>query len=65
MRTFVRTDTNTRTCCSHHQGPEIFSKYVGESEREVRKIFAKAKAAAPCIVFFDEIDGIAGERGTG
>ena len=45
------------------QGPELFSKWVGESERAVREVFRKARAAAPAIVFFDEIDALAGERG--
>ena len=45
------------------KGPEIFSKYVGDSEKAVRDIFLKAKANSPCIVFFDEIDSIGGRRG--
>lgn len=40
------------------KGPEIFSKYVGESEKAVHKVFSRARAAAPCVVFFDEIDAI-------
>eukprot|EP00918_Siedleckia_nematoides_P075031 GHVU01164064.1.p1 GENE.GHVU01164064.1~~GHVU01164064.1.p1 ORF type:complete len:865 (-),score=82.47 GHVU01164064.1:47-2434(-) len=47
------------------KGPELFSKWVGESERAVREVFRKARAAAPSIVFFDEIDAIAGERSSG
>jgi AAA family ATPase len=47
------------------KGPELFSKYVGESERAVREVFRKARAASPSIVFFDEIDAIGGERGQG
>ena len=47
------------------KGPELFNKYVGESERELREIFRKAKQAAPAILFFDEIDAIAVERGGG
>jgi AAA family ATPase len=47
------------------KGPELFSKYVGESERAVREVFRKARAAAPAIIFFDEIDAIGGERGQG
>lgn len=46
------------------KGPELLSKYVGESEKGVRDVFRKARQAAPCIVFFDEIDGIAPRRGT-
>jgi len=45
------------------KGPEILSKWVGESEKAVREIFKKAKQAAPCIIFFDEIDSIASVRG--
>uniref|UniRef100_A0AAY4CUV5 AAA+ ATPase domain-containing protein n=1 Tax=Denticeps clupeoides TaxID=299321 RepID=A0AAY4CUV5_9TELE len=45
------------------KGPELLSKYVGESERAVREVFRKARAVAPSIVFFDEIDALAGERG--
>jgi transitional endoplasmic reticulum ATPase len=40
------------------RGPELLSKFVGESERGVREIFRKARQAAPCIVFFDEIDAL-------
>ncbi|XP_069781327.1 ATPase family gene 2 protein homolog A isoform X4 [Narcine bancroftii] len=45
------------------KGPELMSKYVGESERGVREIFRKARAVAPSILFFDEIDALAVERG--
>ncbi|XP_020576783.1 calmodulin-interacting protein 111 [Phalaenopsis equestris] len=45
------------------KGPELFSKWVGESEKAVRSIFAKARANAPAIIFFDEIDGLAVTRG--
>jgi transitional endoplasmic reticulum ATPase len=44
-------------------GPELLSKFVGESEKGVRKVFAKARQAAPSIIFFDEIDAIAPRRG--
>ncbi|MEM2601376.1 MAG: CDC48 family AAA ATPase [Candidatus Bathyarchaeia archaeon] len=47
------------------KGPELLSKWVGESERAVREIFRKAKQAAPCIIFMDEIDSIAPVRGGG
>jgi transitional endoplasmic reticulum ATPase len=46
------------------RGPEILSKWVGESERAIREIFRKARQYAPTIVFFDEIDAIAVMRGT-
>ena len=47
------------------KGPELFSMWVGESERAVRELFRKARAVAPSIVFFDEIDAIGGERSGG
>ncbi len=47
------------------KGPEVLSKWVGESEKAVREIFRKAKQVAPCIVFLDEIDSIAPRRGAG
>ncbi|MGC9132323.1 MAG: AAA family ATPase, partial [Candidatus Micrarchaeia archaeon] len=47
------------------KGPELLSKYVGESEKALREVFRKAKLAAPCIIFIDEIDGIASIRGRG
>jgi transitional endoplasmic reticulum ATPase len=46
------------------KGPEIYSRWMGESEKAMREIFKKAKQASPCIVFFDEIDAIAPIRGT-
>ena len=45
------------------KGPEVLSKYVGESEKTVREMFRKARLAAPCIVFIDEIDAISRSRG--
>ena len=45
------------------KGPELLSKWVGESEKGVREVFRKARQAAPCIIFFDEIDAIAPVRG--
>lgn len=47
------------------KGPALLSKYVGESERAVREVFHKAKQAAPCIVFFDEIDALLPRRSEG
>ena len=47
------------------KGPELLNRWVGESERGVREIFRKARQAAPCIIFFDEIDAIAPPRGGG
>ena len=45
------------------KGPELLSKWVGESERGVREVFRKARQAAPCIVFFDEVDSVVPPRG--
>ncbi|CAH0406774.1 unnamed protein product [Chilo suppressalis] len=47
------------------KGPELFSKWVGESERAVRDLFMKARQVAPSIIFFDEMDAIGGERSAG
>uniref|UniRef100_A0A336LTP5 CSON001040 protein n=1 Tax=Culicoides sonorensis TaxID=179676 RepID=A0A336LTP5_CULSO len=47
------------------KGSELFSMWVGESEKAVRKLFQKAREVAPAIIFFDEIDAIGGERGGG
>jgi transitional endoplasmic reticulum ATPase len=47
------------------KGPEIFSKWVGESERAIRELFRKARQAAPSIIYFDEMDSIAANRGGG
>jgi transitional endoplasmic reticulum ATPase len=47
------------------RGPELLSKWVGESERGIREIFRRARQASPCVVFFDEIDSIAPIRGAG
>ncbi|MFW9898497.1 MAG: CDC48 family AAA ATPase [Candidatus Thorarchaeota archaeon] len=55
--------TETKSNFITVKGPEIFSKWVGESERSVREIFRKARQAAPSIVYFDEIDAISSGRG--
>src|SRR5256712_7425868 len=47
------------------KGPELLSKWVGESEKGVREVFRKARQAAPCIIFLDEIDAIAPARSSG
>lgn len=47
------------------KGPELLSKYVGDSELAVRKVFGRARYSAPCIIFFDELDALAPRRGGG
>jgi len=47
------------------KGPQLLSMWVGESERGVREVFRKARQAAPCVIFFDEIDALAPRRGAG
>ncbi|HJT47815.1 MAG TPA: CDC48 family AAA ATPase [Nitrososphaeraceae archaeon] len=47
------------------KGPELISKWVGESEKGIREIFRKARQASPCVIFFDEVDSIAPHRGGG
>jgi transitional endoplasmic reticulum ATPase len=47
------------------KGPELMSKWVGESEKGIREIFRKARQASPCVIFFDEVDSIAPIRGGG
>ena len=45
------------------KGPELLNMYIGESEANVRRVFQKARDAKPCVVFFDELDSIAPQRG--
>ncbi len=45
------------------KGPEVFNKYVGDSEKKIREIFYKARLSSPSIIFFDEIDALATKRG--
>uniref|UniRef100_A0A8C6ULM1 Peroxisomal ATPase PEX6 n=1 Tax=Neogobius melanostomus TaxID=47308 RepID=A0A8C6ULM1_9GOBI len=45
------------------KGPELINMYVGQSEENVRQVFARARSAAPCVVFFDELDSLAPSRG--
>ena len=47
------------------KGPEVFSKWVGESEKAIREVFRKARMAAPAIIFFDEFDSLVPKRGMG
>ena len=46
------------------KGPELLNKYVGESEKAVRQLFKRARASAPCIIFFDELDSLCPKRGS-
>ena len=48
--------------CVCGQGPELLNKFVGESERAVRQLFARARAAQPAVLFFDELDALAPRR---
>jgi ribosome biogenesis ATPase len=47
------------------KGPELLNKYVGDSERAVRRVFARARSSSPCIIFFDELDALAPKRSGG
>jgi transitional endoplasmic reticulum ATPase len=47
------------------KGPEVFSKWVGESEKAIREVFRKGRMAAPAVIFFDEIDSLVPRRGLG
>lgn len=49
--------------CIVVNGPEVFGKYIGQSEQKIRDVFERAQAAAPCVVFFDEFDAVAPQRG--
>ncbi len=44
------------------KGPELLSKYFGESEKSIRTLFERAKLSSPCLIFFDEIDGLCPKR---
>mmetsp|Transcript_35395 Transcript_35395/g.56571 ORF Transcript_35395/g.56571 Transcript_35395/m.56571 type:complete len:282 (-) Transcript_35395:4106-4951(-) len=46
------------------KGPELLNKFVGESERAVRQVFARARTSSPCVVFFDELDSLCPRRGS-
>ena len=49
-------------CCLLVRGPELLSKWLGESEKAIQNLFRRARAAAPSIIFFDEIDALTGKR---
>lgn len=56
--------TNSEANFISIKGPELLSKWVGESEKGIREVFRKARQASPCIVFFDELDSVAPRRST-
>ena len=45
------------------KGPELINMYVGQSEQNVREVFTRAQSARPCVIFFDELDSLAPNRG--
>ncbi len=61
--------TLTHHCHTHPrpasalQGPELINMYVGQSEANIREVFDRARAARPCVIFFDELDSLAPNRG--
>jgi transitional endoplasmic reticulum ATPase len=57
--------TNSEANFISIKGPELLSKWVGESEKGIREIFRKARQASPCVVFFDELDSVAPRRSSG
>lgn len=57
--------TNSEANFISIKGPELLSKWVGESEKGIREVFRKARQASPCVVFFDELDSVAPRRSTG
>ena len=64
-KTLLAKAVATATRCSFLsvKGPELMNMYVGESERNVREVFQRARETAPCVIFFDELDSVAGKRG--
>ncbi|KAF9298584.1 hypothetical protein BGZ74_009310 [Mortierella antarctica] len=54
--------SESRTNFISVKGPELLNKYVGESERGIRQVFARARASAPCVIFFDELDALCSRR---
>ena len=57
--------TNSNANFISIKGPELMSKWVGESEKGIREVFRKARQASPCVIFFDELDSVASKRSTG
>jgi GTPase SAR1 family protein len=62
--TIARALANEASCSFHLLSPDVVSKYFGETERNIRDLFARARANEPAIVFIDEVDSIAGRRDT-
>lgn len=60
-KTLLAKAVANESCCNFIsvKGPELLNKYVGESERAIRQVFARAHASAPCVIFFDELDALA------
>lgn len=61
--TYISSPLVPLPCVPPSQGPELLTMWFGESEANVRDVFDKARAAAPCVLFFDELDSIAKARG--
>jgi transitional endoplasmic reticulum ATPase len=57
--------TNSNANFISIKGPELISKWVGESEKGIREVFRRARQASPCVIFFDELDSVASKRSTG
>lgn len=60
---FLMSNVRANICIDWLVGPELLTMWFGESEANVRDVFDKARAAAPCVLFFDELDSIAKARG--
>jgi ribosome biogenesis ATPase len=65
-KTLVARAVSNESCANFIsiKGPELLNKYVGESEKAVRQLFKRAKASAPCVIFFDELDSLVPRRGS-
>ncbi|TPX38068.1 hypothetical protein SmJEL517_g00083 [Synchytrium microbalum] len=63
-KTLLAKAVANESCCNFIsvKGPELLNKYVGESERAVRQVFARAQASSPCVIFFDELDALTPAR---
>ncbi|XP_044764883.1 peroxisome biogenesis protein 6-like isoform X2 [Coccinella septempunctata] len=55
--------TECNLCFLSVKGPELLNMYIGQSEENIREVFERARAASPCIIFFDELDSLAPNRG--